>query len=77
MFRPCTRCTLRTVHTRLALETAAPSAPPVAVGAMNIHDVCDRRHTDTRETSGISHQIASSFNVLPIRGGSITNEILQ
>jgi len=38
---------------------------PVDMGAVNIHDVRDRRTSDRRQT-------ASSLNAPPIRGGDIT-----
>jgi len=42
------RCGPVPAHTRLVACGAQCAWPPVAVGAMNIHDVRDRRQTDVR-----------------------------
>ena len=47
------RCGPAPAHTRLACG-AQRALLPVAVGAMNIHDVRDRRQTDVRRQSSIS-----------------------
>jgi len=60
--RPCTRRTLRLSFSPSRLACGAQRALlPVAVGSMNIHDVCDRRQTDVTQ----KHRLLSP----PIRVG--------
>ena len=64
--RPCTphaAAQLQHIHSLHLACSAQRALLPVAVGAMNIHDVRDRR----RQTN-VRRQIASLLNALP-RGG--------